>query len=265
MKHLSKNQIKKGAEEVSDAMIRIIGSNGSSFVKKILIMSFLFLFNINVTTPGNTGDSLSTMAASPIFSEQEIYVRTTKEKFKEMLITEVESYIKQQAPESRLSAEQVVDKCLEYQTDLIFVLAQGLLESHFGTKGIAVKTNSVWNVGAFDNQHPRNWYENADESIEPYLKLVNENYLINITSQGDTIYKDIYHLTQDKGYINKDGKRFASARGYENALRKLMIKIDAETSINFYQDIILLSDDKLLAYFSPINEVFLYDEMLAQN
>lgn len=142
-------------------------------------------------------------------------------------------------------------------------MAQGLLESHFGTKGKAAKTNSVWNVGTYDDGQILYTYGTPDESLEPYLKLINENYLINVTAEGDTVYKDISHLTSDRGYINYDGKRFASARGYENAMRKLMITIDAKTSIKFYQEVLTLPDTKLLAYFNPNPETLDPEKFMA--
>jgi len=125
-------------------------------------------------------------------------------------------------------------------------LAQGMLESHLGTKGKAKETNSVWNVGTYDNDRILYRYKDPNESIEPYLELLKKEYLINITSNGDTIYKDLHHLVEDKGYINYKGNRFSSAIGYENSMRKLIIKIDMETSIRFYQSIMQMTPDNLI-------------------
>ena len=180
MKQLSKNQIKKGAEEVSEALRNFFSFHVNGWIKRVTLIIFLFLFNISVTTPGKMGESQASMAGTPTISKEQVYVRSVKEKVRTDLITEVKRYITEMAPESGLSPEFLVDKCVEYETDIIFVLAQGILESHFGTKGVAVRTNSVWNVGAYDGQRPRNWYDHPDESLEPYLKLVNEKYLINI-------------------------------------------------------------------------------------
>jgi hypothetical protein len=55
----------------------------------------------------------------------------------------------------------------------------------------------------------------------------------------------------DRKYTNYAGKRFASARGYENAMRKLMVRIDMETSISFYQKILSLSNEEMISYFVP--------------
>jgi hypothetical protein len=182
------------------------------------------------------------------------YVKSIKDSFKLNLVSEVENYINKIAPTSKLNPELLVEKCLEYNTDLVFVLSQALLESHFGTKGKATQTNSVWNVGTYDNGKVLYTYKDPNNSLVPYLKLINEKYLINVSENGDTTYKDLSHLLEDKGYINYNGDRFASARGYENGLRKIMIKIDLETKISFYQQLISLSSDDLVAYFVPITK-----------
>jgi hypothetical protein len=257
MKQLTKNQIKKDVEEIVD----FFGTKFNGVLRKSILMFFLFLFNVTETTPGiiTNGGGISSI------SKDKQYVKMVKEKINNELTIEVDKYIKSIAPESKLSSEFLVKKCLEYNVDIVFVLAQGLLESHFGTKGLSATTNSVWNVGTYDDGQILYSYESPDESLDPYLKLLNERYLINITPNGDTIYKDISHLTQDKGYINDDGKRYATAEGYENALRKLMINIDSKTSIKFYQGILILPDDKLLTYFKPIELNINPNEYLASN
>ena len=239
-----KHQITEEAEQVSEVLIKI-----KKFFNKTLFLMLVFLFMNNInTTPVNYN-----LIVQPTF--EQLYVIDLKTKMKTLLVSEVRNYINEIAPNSTLTPTYLVDKCTEYNTDIIFVLAQGVLESHFGTQGRATKTNSVWNVGAYDNGKNLYSYKTQDESLEPYLKLINEEYLISVTSKGDTIYKNINHLVQDRGYINYRGSRFATARGYENALRKFIIDIDMQTSINFYQEILTLSDEQLLAYFNPmINE-----------
>ena len=260
MRKLEKKQIKEGASKVLEALIKF--ANPKGFLKKILMITILFLFsNVNSKTQENSTNSFDYQS---IQTENQIYVESVKTKMKSRLIEEVDDYIKKITPDSKLSPEHLVTKCIEYDTDIIFVLSQGLLESHFGTKGKAAKTNSVWNVGTYDDGTIKYWYDDPNESLEPYLKLLNEKYLINITSKGDTIYKDIHHLVEDRGYKNYYGARFASARGYENGMRKLMVKIDMETSISFYQDIINMADEDLLAYFKPKTEID-YNEFYALN
>jgi hypothetical protein len=224
--------------------------------KTLIIAILILFFTTSNTTPGE-------MTNNKFVDETEIYVNNLRTKMKNELTKEVHNYIKLMAPGSNLNPEYLVEKCLEYETDIIFVLSQALLESHFGTRGKAAQTNSVWNVGTYDDGQVLYRYKTVDESLEPYLKLINEKYLINITSKGDTIYKDLGHLVQDRGYINYNGSRFASARGYENGMRKFMVKIDMETSISFYQDILRLTDQEILAFFIP--ETTIYEEFYALN
>ena len=264
-----KKQIKQEAEEVSEALIHFAKKLVNllinvrvpkfrnitipKFIPRFAIVFLLLFFNLNGSAP--TPESAQGAAAMSItMSPEQIYVNGVKDKFESELVTEVENYIKSFAPTSGLDPRYLVDKCLEYDTDIVFVLAQALLESHFGTRGKAAETNSVWNVGTYDNGVIKYRYADPNESLEPYLKLIKEDYLIEITAQGDTIFKDLYHLVEDKGYTNYQGKRYASARGYENGMRKLMVKIDMETSISFYQSILSMPNEKFLAYFKPPSE-----------
>ena len=174
----------------------------------------------------------------------------------EELINEVNNYISLYAPTSRLKAEYLVDVCYKYELDIKFVLAQALLESHFGTRGIAAKTNSVWNIGTYDNGIILFTYKNPNESIEPYAILLTEKYLID---------KELLALAQDKGFKNINGKRFASHNKYEEKLRKIIIQIDMETSINLYQSVINLSDKEIIAYFLPDEDKINYLQLYALN
>ena len=87
--------------------------------------------------------------------------------------------------------------------------AQGQLESHFGTEGIAAKTNMVWNVGAFDNKsaediindkNKNTAISHPDKSIEPYIRLLYSTYLVDGKTEKDMFIK----------YVDKNGKRYAS-------------------------------------------------------
>lgn len=192
------------------------------------------------------------------------YTNNIQTDFNNKLVIEVEKYIKTNAPRTKLSAKYLVDKCLEYNTDVVFVLSQGLLESHFGTKGKAAQTNSVWNVGTYDNGQIKYRYKHPNESVEPYLKLLNEKYLIDVSAKGDTVYKDLYHLLEDHGYVNYNGNRFATSYQYENSLRKIMLRINSQTNINFYQEILRLTPEQLISYFGPYKKEENIEKLYAQ-
>ena len=133
--------------------------------------------------------SLTALIINWVFPREEKY-DTATEYMKELhvkyqgvksdLVDATQNYIDSVAPNSNLRALILVEKCEEYKIPITFVLAQGELESKFGTTGLAYRTNSIWNVGAYDNYDIKDIkikYENPNDSVEPYLSLLNSNYL----------------------------------------------------------------------------------------
>ena len=225
----------------------------ASMAKFIVLAIFLIFINVIGTPPADP------VTAHTITNKVAFYTHSIKDKAKTQLIKEVSDYMYKMVPETKLSPDTLIDYCLKYDMDIIFVLSQGILESHLGTKGKAAKTNSVWNVGTYDDGQILYTYKHPNNSIEPYLKLLTRRYLVD---------KDIKHLLEDKGYKNDDGKRFASAKNYENALRKFMVRIDMETCIALHQQIVKMSDESILAYFAPpeiTNSIIKFDDNLALN
>lgn len=132
---------------------------------------------------------------------------------------------------SELSSVVLVDACLSYNIDIVFVLSQGHLESHFGVNGIASKTNSVFNVGSYDGLgveriNGKFKYISADYSVIPYLELLCNDYLCN----GSV---SVYDLMTN--YVNYKGQRYASNVNYERDLRSIYNKIDRNTDIRRLQ------------------------------
>lgn len=145
---------------------------------------------------------------------------------KAQLVDEVQNYINKVAPTSDLRALALVDACEEYSIDVKFVLAQGQRESHFGTKGLAAKTNSVWNVGAYTGLTYAQImsiykYSHPNESIKPYLKLLYEKYM---TAGAETSLLE--------KFVDHEGKRFATDSKYEEQLRYIYKDIGNETKID---------------------------------
>lgn len=151
-------------------------------------------------------------------------------KYKSDLVAEVKAYIDSVAPTSSLNGYAVVDYCEKYDLDIKFVLAQGQLESHFGTTGMAIKTNSVFNVGAYDKLtieeiNGKFKYKHPDYSIEPYMKLLYRDYIYGSKTELDLMAK----------YVNKAGKRYSSNMNYEKDMLNLYAKIGKETNISNLQ------------------------------
>lgn len=150
------------------------------------------------------------------------------------LVIEVDNYINKISPTSKLDGKVIVDMCIKYDVDIMFVLAQGQIESHFGTTGTARRTNSVFNVGAFDGRSSTSQinkgygFEHPNDSVEPYLILLSNNYLVNGMSTNKLMYN----------YVNKYGHRYASSRGYEQMLRCVYNSINKNTNIKQYQSLL---------------------------
>ena len=166
--------------------------------------------------------SLALLILNWVFPREEKY-DTATEYMKELhvkyqgvksdLVDATQNYIDSIAPNSNLRALILVEKCEEYKIPITFVLAQGELESKFGTTGLAYRTNSIWNVGAYDNYDIKDIkikYENPNDSVEPYLSLLNSNYL-----NGKTV-EDLFDSFTD---IN--GNRYATDKYYESKLKTI--------------------------------------------
>lgn len=150
--------------------------------------------------------------------------------YKSELVKEVKNYIDSVAPTSSLNAYALVEACEKYDLDIKFVLAQGQIESHFGTTGMAIKTNSVFNVGAYDNLryeeiNGKYKYRHPDYSIEPYMRLLYRDYITGTKTELDLMVK----------FVNKNGKAYSSNPNYERALLNLFKKIDNSTNMTRLQ------------------------------
>lgn len=146
---------------------------------------------------------------------------------KGQLVDEIDKYIKSVAPNSILNARILLEICEEYNIDIKFVLAQGHIESHFGTKGMALKTNSVFNVLAYDGKNysqicKKGKYSHPDLSIRPYLELLVNDYMVEGKSEYDLLDE----------FVNKNGDRYASALDYESKLNNTFINISDSTNID---------------------------------
>ena len=161
-------------------------------------------------------------------------LQTSYQGVKSDLVDLTQHYIDSVAPNSGLRALILVENCEKYGIPITFTLAQGEIESHFGTKGLAYRTNSVWNVGAYDGHSLSDishTYANPNDSVIPYLDLLTNNYL-----PGKTV-EDLFDSFTD---IN--GNRYASDKYYETKLRDKVKYItdkyqidELQERLNFYK------------------------------
>ena len=103
--------------------------------------------------------------------------------------------------------------------------AQAHLESHFGVTNRAQKTNSIFSVGAYDDGRDIVRYKTKDDSVEAYIKLMNNDYLSN---------KSVNQLISNKGFVNSNGDRYASNKNYERDIRATMNGIVKKTCPNCF-------------------------------
>lgn len=140
--------------------------------------------------------------------------------YKTELIDEVDSYIEKYAKKSKMSADNIVELALKYDYDIPLMLAQFHLESHFASLGIAYKTNNVANVGNMDDGTILYKFKHPDDSVEPYIKLIINDYLKN---------KSVDDLLNN--FVNYRNQRYASDVLYENKVKQKRNYIIKNTKI----------------------------------
>lgn len=143
------------------------------------------------------------------------------------IVTEIDNYIDSVAPDSGLNGIKLFEKCEKYGVDVRFAMAQAEAESHFGTKGMAAKTNIVWNVKTYDGRkledikNKRDDYKHPDESIEPYLLLLVNSYFVDGKTEEDMFIN----------FVNYNGDRYASNPKYEEMVLGIYNRINECTNL----------------------------------
>lgn len=146
---------------------------------------------------------------------------------KDNIVTEIDNYIDSVANDSGLNGIRLFELCDKYGVDVRFAMAQAEAESHFGTKGVAAKTNMVWNVKAYDNRTADDMIKKGDAkthpdmSIEPYLILLTNEYLVNGKTEHDMFDK----------FVDSNGKRYASNPNYETMVLNIYNRINENTKL----------------------------------
>lgn len=139
---------------------------------------------------------------------------------------EVNDWFERKTTNTMLTPSVIIEECINYDIDIVLVLSQGLLESHYGTVGVAKRTNQVFNVGAYDGLttceiHDNHKFKHPDQSVKPYLKLLTDRYLVN-KCEADLFNK----------FTDKHGKRYATAENYEKNLKLIRDEILTTTKID---------------------------------
>jgi flagellum-specific peptidoglycan hydrolase FlgJ len=143
------------------------------------------------------------------------------------IVTEIDNYIDSIAPDSGLNGIKLFEKCEKYGVDVRFAMAQAEIESHFGTKGMAAKTNIVWNVKTYDGRKledikkSKDDFKHPDESIEPYLLLLVNSYFVDGKTEEDMFLN----------FVDYKGDRYASNPKYESMMLDIYNRINNETKL----------------------------------
>lgn len=109
-----------------------------------------------------------------------------------------------------LSPDYIVKISYKNNYDIPLLLAQAHLETCFGFSNRAKRTNSVFAIGSHDNGYNTKIYKTQNQSIEDYIKIMNSHYLKN---------KKVKHLLNN--FVNKNNKRYAANKQYENKIKTL--------------------------------------------
>lgn len=196
----------------------------------ILIVAIIAVISFSWSFPREEKDD-------GLYDTAEEYMRelhTSYQGIKSDLVDVTQHYIDSVAPNSGLRALILVENCEKYGIPVTFTLAQGEIESHFGTKGLAYRTNSVWNIGAFDDYSISDIqykFGNPNDSILPYLRLLSDRYLLNRTVE------DLL-----ENFVDIDGNRYASDKHYESKLKSTLEYIrnhyaidELQSRLNYYK------------------------------
>lgn len=127
---------------------------------------------------------------------------------------------------SPVTAQDVMDVSAKYGVPVEFILAQGRLESNFGTKGRGARTKNIYNVGnvtagdtmAKDSTEQKKVSRDMGDwvnGLESYADLMVRRYR---PSDGDW-----NKLLEE--FVNNDGNRYASDPNYEKTLSSIISSI----------------------------------------
>ena len=163
----------------------------------------------------NGGDSIEIVKPSNPYgmsdNDYELFQRKVEALKNEM--NRVLAYKNKSTNDILFNIENVVYLCYKYDFDLTLLVSMMQGESHFGTSNRSIKTGSVFSIGQYDNKTVVT-YKNQDECFEPYIKIMQRDYLDN----GN---KSVGSILADGKFVNHMGKRYASDPQYEKKIRRI--------------------------------------------
>ena len=111
-----------------------------------------------------------------------------------------------------ISAKDFLELCKIYRVDPCLALAQGIIESRLGTRGLAVKTKNIFNVGNTDDGRIRS-FNSFQEGMIAYLETMQK-----------------YFATTREEFSARNGRNlrggvYATSRGYVKKISDLAKRI----------------------------------------
>lgn len=136
------------------------------------------------------------------------------------LVKEVDSYMRKHYPNTKLSADYIVDICIDQNFDIPLLLSQAQQESGFGKR---MKGNSVF--GVISRQ-----YTNVDNAVKDYVAIMKKSYVKTRTPE-ECIASGFY-VEGSRKY------KYAGNPAYAQTIGKIRSNIIRTTSIqNLYNSI----------------------------
>ena len=164
-----------------------------------------------VTAP--LGDTENQFLTDSVVDSLCIY-KDSAEYIRQNLINEVGYYISRHAPRSKMSAEYIVDACLDKEFDITLLMAQGHLETHFATCG----SNNCFGIGT------KKRYKHPNESVDDYLDLMKRKYIIKRTTEQ--------LLASNVRMENSKSSYYSSQSSYGAKVKKIRDDIKKNTNIH---------------------------------
>ena len=152
---------------------------------------------------------------------QEFEMVSKLDSIKNALIEEVETYVYGKYTKTHKTIPStIVEKGLENEVDIMFIMAQTQIETSFGTTGAGRETSRRSLFGVANKSY--NSYEHA---IDDYVKILRKYYLTNGRTE--------HHLMNK--YTTGSGARYAENPNYEVELKGAYHNIKKKTKISELQ------------------------------
>lgn len=181
---------------------------------KRLTFLFVVLVSLSIMLMDHSFANTADIDSDVLIVDSIDTISAVERNLKSSLITEVENYIENYSQKSRKDiAHHLVEKALDNDIDICFILAQAQCETAFGAVGIGKSRNSLFGV--------YRTYDSYNHCIDDYISILKSSYLVNGKTEQDLL----------KNYTNYRGARYAQSTTYECHLSKTYAAIRNSTCI----------------------------------